>query len=131
MRMLHAAGKQAGRSHADIRDDGNAQFGITSLTELETWQASVLIDSYLKESQPPDPPAPPPRLSPFGGHLAKRVDKKAPMEAPKPVPSAASRHPALVMPPVGKPVPSPASSSPGPCRPHIPAIDPELEKIPW
>jgi hypothetical protein len=131
MRKLHAVAKQAGEGHDHIRDRAATLWDIGSLKDLDSVQASHLIDVYQAEIEPPKSPAPAPIPRFNFGSLPKRVEKKAAAAASRPVPAAASIHPALVMPPVGRPVPSPATNKPSrPRRPNI-AIDPELEKIPW
>jgi hypothetical protein len=149
MRLLHAIARQAGETHEHIRDRAAAQFDLTSLTELSSDQARVLIDTYKGIVNPPEPPQP----TRFNfGTLPKRVEKKPAAETPKPVaqavpappiapqPSAASRSSGGIGQFTTGPAPKPTFHlQPKPSRAPVPSfnpdpyfkIDPELAKIPW
>jgi len=59
MRMLHAAARDVGLGHDDLKASALTMFGAVSLKDLEPDQAGQMIDDLLEKSGKPKPmPAP-------------------------------------------------------------------------
>jgi hypothetical protein len=128
MRLLHAIARQAGETHEHIRDRAAALFDLTSLTELSSDQARVLIDSYKTI------------VKKAAALPSKPVAQAVPETPVAPPPSAASRSFGGIGRITTGPAPKPTFLlQPKPTRAAVPTfnpdphfkIDPELAKIPF
>jgi hypothetical protein len=122
MRMLHAAARDVGLGHDDLKASALKMFGAVSLKDLEPHQAGQMIDDLLEKSGKPKPMPEP--IKP----LYTRFPRRSEMGKPKPTTPAPEAKPASAprmphrpfggkVPPLVLPAPAPVvTPSPPPVR---------------